>query len=283
MPDMGGCVPERNPDYAARQLVAVFYAMFGGVSNWAIVLWILGIALSVNLASSALYDALQGRHHWGQAFAVLLLLLFVVPLLWKGKWAFEHVCPVYIVDEEPKKCAALILFLSPNKDNLGPIQGDIAEPRLRERFTGPWRMPVEAVAYHVGKLRHVIVIPSGDSPGKEDGTYRIAHQFEDLIVRLAAGSRLEVVQVGQINPAWAEGVPFEKANDWLSAVRAAFDWLHQRGLRDRDIVVDITGGPKIATVAGAAVTIGEARRFQYVNTLDYTVLSFDLKYEARHA
>jgi len=94
----------------------------------------------------------------------------------------------------------------------------------------------------------------------------------------------EVVALAEMDKGkWAKGVPFDDPAAWLSALRDAFDGLHRQGVRDRDIVVDVTGGPKVATAAGAAVTIGAERRFQYVNTLDYRVLSFDIRYEEHPA
>ena len=45
------------------------------------------------------------------------------------------------------------------------------------------------------------------------------------------------------------------------------------------MIVDITGGQKVTTVAGAVISIIEGRRFQYVSTHDYKVRTYDIAYE----
>jgi hypothetical protein len=73
-------------------------------------------------------------------------------------------------------------------------------------------------------------------------------------------------------------VDFENAQALVDAVEQAFDWLHDQQINDYEIMVDITGGQKVPTVAGAAVALGEGRRFQYVSTRDYKVCAYDITY-----
>jgi hypothetical protein len=65
----------------------------------------------------------------------------------------------------------------------------------------------------------------------------------------------------------------------VNALDQAFDWLHNQHIKDYDTMVDITGGQEVPTVAGAAVALGEGRRFQYVSTRDYKVRTYDIMYQ----
>lgn len=54
--------------------------------------------------------------------------------------------------------------------------------------------------------------------------------------------------------------------------------LASKGHGSRDILIDITSGKKVSTVAGAAVALAEDRQFQYVDTTDFRVRTYDITY-----
>jgi len=65
---------------------------------------------------------------------------------------------------------------------------------------------------------------------------------------------------------------------WWKTVEFAYDVLSSLKIPNYDVLVDITGGQKVPTVAGAAVALADGRHFQYVSTHDYQVRTYDVTY-----
>lgn len=76
---------------------------------------------------------------------------------------------------------------------------------------------------------------------------------------------------------YERGVNFEDAPILVEAIDGAYHELSQIYAAKR-ILIDVTGGHKITTVAGAAVSLAEGRLFQYVSTLDKQVAIFNVTY-----
>ena len=274
---------DRTAERDALYLVGVARVLFGGTRKWVSVLWIVGFWVAVNLTSSALYDLAQNGIQWRQLLG-LALLAVVWGLVREVRQA---VAEVNVLKRDPPPCQALIVFLSPPQD-LAAIQaipsGSLTDATLEAFQQSPWRMPMVAIRHHFGRLVKVIVIPTRDSAGKQDGTYRLIEEFRETVGRFTAtASRVPVVvAAGELKSPQtaasdlAKGVAFEDAVEWLAVLRHIFACLHGEGYSDSEIMVDVTGASKAATVAGAAVTVGGFRRLQYVNRVDYAVMSFDL-------
>jgi hypothetical protein len=78
---------------------------------------------------------------------------------------------------------------------------------------------------------------------------------------------------------YRSAVDFENPGEIVSAVEEIYRDLKSEGMRDSDVIVDVTGGQKTTTAAATAVSLDRRRRFQYVSLNDYRVRSFDLRYE----
>jgi hypothetical protein len=268
--------------------VGVARVLFGGTRKWVSVLWIVGFWVAVNLTSSAFYDLEQAGLQWRQ-LPGLALVVVVWGLVRKVRRAAGEVKLVYIVKRDPPPCKVLIVFLSPPRD-LAAIQaipsGSLSDTTIEAFQQSPWRMPMVAIRYHLGRLEKVVVVPTRDSAGKQDGTYRLMEEFRETVRRFTAAvpKVASVVAAGELEgpqttaSALAKGVAYEDAVEWLDVLHHVFACLHAGGYADGDIMVDVTGASKAATVAGAAVTVGDFRRIQYVSPVDYRVLSFDLNY-----
>ena len=139
-------------------------------------------------------------------------------------------------------------------------------------------MPLEAIAYHLPRLKTIVVLPSSDGPGKKDGTWRDFSAFQSLVLHLTSGSEQPVVSGPPV--AWPNGLDFESPKNLVTALNRVYDELHRNKTEDRDIMTDITGGQKVPGVAGAVAALGAHRRIQYVSTRDLTVRSYDITYEA---
>jgi len=241
---------------------------------------------------------------WDAVFIVLFAILAWI--LWRrASQAGQWVTPEVIRDDSPQQMRGLILFLSPIGKDLELVQElsypakDAAVPAstlldlaLRERFQGSWRMALEAIAQHRPRLSHVIVIGSStltNQKGKSfEGTEHLVQEFKCLVKAVAGSEPLTVDSIGdalkhlaeapQGGENWGQGINFEDVDELVRAIEAAFQSLVARKILNYEICVDVTGGQKPPTIAGAIATLAVGRRCQYVSRHDYHVKTFDVTY-----
>lgn len=333
--------PRLQSEHALRMLRQV-----AGSNKPFIILLTLVLFLASGISGNALWGIVQRLLSAGSAadfswlahlVGLLTLPAFLFVLWLWARSANEQVHVTVHQDDQPPKVRALILFLSPpgrDKELIERIRTEdtghqLANSTARALFQGPWRMPLEAMAYHQERLRHVVVIPSRDSE-KSRGTHHDLQSFRELTGRLLAPdlkktfdvldlptllkraegdqakeysrhqhavNRLPAVlqhplqalrswwvgETAALTPQesdYAQGVDFEDAKQLVEAIELAHDLLRARDIAAYDILIDITGGQKPPTVAGAAVSLAEGRRFQYVSMHDYKVLTYDVTYLA---
>lgn len=194
-------------------------------------------------------------------------------------------------DAKPARVRGLIIFLSPmgpDKEFVksivdGTQQVDEQKSSYLQRFTGSWRMPLESILYHIDRLEYVVLIPSADHR-KDDGdispgTIRETQHFIDLVSRMCAEASLGFIEPSDLGTEFTEGIDFEDCQFLVRAVERGFELLEAKRLRDSQILVDITGGQKVTTFAGAVVCLAEGRKFQYVSTRDFKIRIYDPTYD----
>ncbi len=123
----------------------------------------------------------------------------------------------------------------------------------------PWQQVLRAIRPHARTLRYVCPI------GSKDGSAEQLEMAEALISPyLPLGARVVTVK---------RGVDFDDVSDVMDALRAAIEDLTTRvdsrlgkRLREEDVVVDVTGGMKPTSIAGALITLSSNVTFQYVHT-----------------
>lgn len=117
-------------------------------------------------------------------------------------------------------------------------------------------------------------VDSGQGPS-EQGSFRSLAAASSLLQRYCPWA-----QVRQ----YAVAVPFEDFNRLKHALEDVINGLLRSGFGSEDIVVDVTGGQKTTSIAGAAVTLGSRVTFQYVQPhAPNNVLSFDLAVQSQAA
>jgi len=185
--------------------------------------------------------------------------------------------------EQPRPCRALILFLSPKENERGSYEaltdgdrGQIGDQNIRKKFQGPWRMPIEAIAFHQSRLEKLVVIPSSDEGGSI-GTYGLVDEFA-RVVRQLMPRPLTILPLGEVDSKWKRGVAFENAEELVPAIDRVYRKLLE-DFKQRDIMIDITGGQKLPTIAGAAIALADGRLFEYVSPRQfYAVDAYDITY-----
>src|SRR5262245_19221775 len=76
-------------------------------------------------------------------------------------------------------------------------------------------------------------------------------------------------------------VDFEDFNALVRCMQRIIQGEKRRGMSERDIIIDVTGGIKTASIAGASITFNSQVMFQYVQTQPpYEVYAYDVLYQA---
>ncbi|MGB9618949.1 MAG: hypothetical protein ACPL7K_00895 [Armatimonadota bacterium] len=253
--------------------------LIGGKQSIVLVFAIALFSVNANLISDGLGLFLTpGR---SLVTGTLFLALFAFAVRFGLRRIASGMKLLVVQDDKPATCKVLILFLSPVGKDI-QIANDIAERKLRadihqladrQLFNGSWRMPLEAIAYHLNRLEKVIVVPSADSPGKTDGTFRELDLFRRTVAAMCANPP-EVISAHELGADGENGVDFETAAALVGVLERVYDSLRQQ-YPFYEVLIDITGGQKVPTVAGATVALDVGRRIQYVSLRDYSVRVYD--------
>ncbi|OIO57144.1 MAG: hypothetical protein COX57_12555 [Alphaproteobacteria bacterium CG_4_10_14_0_2_um_filter_63_37] len=202
---------------------------------------------------------------WGLAIALLCFL--------GGAFWLYHVRQAFLPlatfreGDRPAPHAALVLLVSPPKpeqppiDLSGNLNQDIA---ALDASRWNWQQLLRAIQPHVATARHVVLIGSS---GKE-GSYHHLETCQTLLARY-----LPTATFTQ-----APAVDFQKLEATRETIEQIFADLRQQGVPERQILIDVTGGTKTASIAAALATLRHHRvEFQYVEggsaPLIYNVVS----------
>jgi len=137
--------------------------------------------------------------------------------------------------------------------------GEGADPaEVLRKSTISWRMPLEAVWAHAGTLRRVVVVPSKE-------TREWIPRFADC-VRALLRREVEVVDAAELAGKPEQGVDFgADLEGILELVDRPCAELERRGEPMDGVVIDVTGGTKLCSLAGLVATQPfRGRCIQYV-------------------
>jgi len=238
-----------NPDLRGFLFMVLFLATLGWLSDTVL----------------TFLQAMIGNMPWKKwsYYAVGICPFFVVSAWGWWRWRAARAKKVRLeaTARDVKPHAGQIIFLSliRNPDQLRMLEAGDASVLDEERF--PWKMCQLGMEKHRSRLRKVWVIPSPDSSVQFP-------LFVELFTQLFPG--VEFIQADG-----DAGVDFENMTSMISAIE---DILHNlpHNMDESDVIIDITGGQKTSSVAGALVTLADSgRRFQYVQTNEpYAVKSY---------
>ena len=189
---------------------------------------------------------------------ILLVTLFIV-----GNYFLKKNYPkIEIYSEEAPKKENLIIFLSPvnNKPEISSFEDF-------KKVKTPWQMPAVAVKHHLPKLKNLFVILSNKSKNNFE-------DFKEFLNSLFPDSNINIYPVG-----YDKDIDFENMDDLKDIIEEVYETIKKKDKRkEREAIIDITGGQKLVSIVGAVQTLIEGSTFQYVSTTDYSVKSFDLRY-----
>lgn len=117
------------------------------------------------------------------------------------------------------------------------------------------------------------------------GSVKVVHHFGRTVQTLASklGKHVDVVSGSSLGARWEHGVHYEDAEGLAGILQAAFHHLVvEKKFKPADILIDITSGTALCSAIGAAVSLDENQRFQYVSTITGKVIPYDVEYVPYH-
>lgn len=169
--------------------------------------------------------------------------------------------------------------------NICELTGDLGtdiESITQAHAKGAWRGPypwngqqfLRAIACHAGILEQVILLGSTGA----DGSHTQLRDYERL-VHLYAPKPAQKPNVDISQPP----VEFEDLHAMEDAFAQCIRVIMRKPYTEDDIILDVTGGQKTASIAAALATLSRHKlEFQYVRTGgDNSVLAFNVVAEAR--
>jgi hypothetical protein len=184
------------------------------------------------------------------------------------KRAVRYEGRIEVLSNPPSPAKVVAIFLSPLIRKTRPEDIESAlenESFSQETLDGTeWEMSIKAIEYHSPEILYVF------SSKGEKGTHSIVPLFRKAIERLFPSLKVNE---------WKEyGIDFEDISEVFDSVEELYAKAKSDGYKENDIIVDITGGQKPNSIAGATATLAIGRKFQYVSTIDKRVLSYDIGY-----
>jgi hypothetical protein len=256
---------------------------------------LMGVWLII-VAGSWTADALKGEVLFGEWWHVfekypLIGMLLAASVfigtslwIWHNRWRFSLARSL-----SRQRClphSSLILLVSPQnpkflEDPLAfPLQirtgsSDIALKGERldvdieelNKVRWNWQQLLRAIVPHVSRLQRVHLIGSPAPTGSFD-QLPLAKTF---LERYLPGVTFDSVPTP---------IDFEDFNVLVERIHKILKEEKERGTEEKDIIIDVTGGFKTASIAAASVTLNSRVTFQYVQTVPPNdVYAYDVIYQ----
>ena len=188
---------------------------------------------------------------------------------------------IEVLSESPAPVKVLGVFLSSfglfgNPQSQGQIiKGNekesldraISEHTLKkETLDGTkWEMPLKAIEFHKSRIETLYLFTSSGDKGttKESGMF--------IMVVNALYPEISVVELV------SGGMDFQNIEEVFGAVENLYTAAAAHGYKEKEVLVDITGGMKPNSIAASIATLAAGRKFQYVSE-DKIVRSYDVGY-----
>ncbi len=230
---------------------------------------------SVHWLASSLQEIARAGYRGEQApwWELLTALPFLVALLWGQAVVKQVQREGRSREREHDGCTGLILFLSRTTDQTleeaRAARGQIGESTFVNQFgkESNWRIPLGALhdlfanagGRTYGAPNRILVI---DSLGPR-GSHACCPIFTDLLKRCLPQST-EVLTIGNVGLGrWADGVDFVNDKDLADALGACYGYFRLKGLREREVLLDVTSGTALCSLIGSLVALPEYRRILY--------------------
>ena len=148
------------------------------------------------------------------------------------------------------------------------LHGDLEQDCQPGGVAWNWQPLLCALQPHLPRLKSIRLIGSASAQGRQ-GSHAELQACARLLGRyLPAGVTVE---------SHSQPVDFEDMDALIDTLQRVRDSAEEQGYRDRDIMIDCTGGQKTTSIASALFTTRHPRmQFQYVSTRNLQVISFNV-------
>lgn len=266
----------KNPIQSRRNKEALKRAFESYIGKKNFNLWAILYVILLVISFSWLPDGLSEllylfipREWWAVVLKISISLLVLFLIYLQLKKAIKDKIPIEVVVDQPSAVRHLAIFLSfLRQDDLLTLEQAIngnKSPEEIEKILAdkPWKMPLCAIKHHLSMLKNLYVFTSKETTSQFEIFKKVINiLYPDIVV--------EEYKSG--------GIEFQDIKKVFEAVDGFYTDLKEKGIKDEDIIVDITGGQVTNSVAAAVATLAEGRKFQYVSTRDKKVLRYDIEY-----
>jgi hypothetical protein len=135
-----------------------------------------------------------------------------------------------------------------------------------------WQQLLRGLVPHKQKLRHVYLVGSKGVADGEQGSFVELWNASSLIKLFFPEVEVDI---------YPAPVDFEDFEEMTECLENAIDFFKNGGVKEQEIVIDVTGGFKTASIAGAVMTMNRKTTFQYVQTLNpFEVRGYDVEFSS---
>lgn len=255
------------------------------------ILVVAAVAVSGNLIATGLHGE-PLFVHWSPCMAAyqgyslaLVCLVFIVATGILFKIARDRLRFSNLAPQEVTPHPVVISFLSTPigklefTDSKATVTQKINDSTITVKLTGDldkdievlnqirwnWQQLLRGLRLHIKELRHIYLIGSPDSQKSVEDAKRLLTLYFKNVTIMATEVKTAV-----------DFEDFQVLTRFMNGVITSYKG---KGYREDDIVVDVTGGQKTASIAGAIVTLNSGIQFQYVSTVDPDkCMAFNISY-----
>ena len=219
---------------------------------------------------------------------VLIVALFIITSVWlyRNRQAFAlarnlsrrlcepHASVILLVSTPtptivPPSAVPLFPLRVTDKGQTVELQGQSLEKDIQtlNAIRWNWQQLLRAIAPHRRKLRRLRLI---GSPGS-GGSFNHLPLCKNILTHYLPEVKIIAIE---------EPTDFEDFNALVRCMKKIIDQEKDAGMKEQDIVIDVTGGIKTASIAGASITFNSSVTFQYVQTFPPNdVYAYDVMYQ----
>lgn len=207
---------------------------------------------------------LTGKPYLSNIFKIVVSLCILSFFYFKLMKAIKFSGKIAVSVMKPEPVKVLIMFLSKN-NKIEDIRKEFTRQDFSQKFLEgtSWEMILKAVEHHKMALKKIYMITSKD-------TTKDFPLFKEVFNKFYPSIYIEEFTSG--------GVDFHTIDIIFDTVERIYYTLEKMGYKQKEVLVDITGGMVTTSVGGAIATLAEGRKFQYVSTVTKEVLSYDVIY-----
>lgn len=264
--------------------------VFGSASSLSIVVASFMIVLSGVLVNSV-YEVttkelakLGLSYHWifGILLAIFITLLLIMRFFAKRALEREELS---VEENRPPHADVLVMFLSPLNDNglaetSAYISTALPDTSVQDTINNmpqvPWQINFKALQNQLQdreQSRELVVVVQTSAKSLEQW-----QTFSGLVAALFKDKVKLMLSSAYLN----EDTAIDSAN--FEDLAIIFDTVQKIKIKGKaakknnEVLIDITSGTKICTIAGAMVALSKGQRFQYINN-QHGIKSYNVAYQ----